>query len=236
MNLSLRFLHRWGLTALLLAAPLWAGEPPPPGPAPAPAPEAEKKPPPEEIFIFEPGDRRDPFSFCKELPKIAAPSLATTNDAGEVVKMDPAQIAMKKMEAMTHYNLAEQSLLEMNAADSMVHCDKGLEVFKDVPMKDYKELQEVRDMLMRMRKAAERIKQRQDAERDFTMMNIKLTGVVAREKNSQAIVNAKVVTKGDVVPSANEGVDVVVADILPQQVVFVFRGYKMMLTLSEIGH
>jgi len=150
--------------------------------------------------------------------------------------MDPAQIAMKKMEAMTHYNLAEQSLLEMNAADSMVHCDKGLEVFKDVPMKDYKELQEVRDMLMRMRKAAERIKQRQDAERDFTMMNIKLTGVVAREKNSQAIVNAKVVTKGDVVPSANEGVDVVVADILPQQVVFVFRGYKMMLTLSEIGH
>ena len=91
-------------------------------------------------------------------------------------------------------------------------------------------------MLIRMRKAAERIKQRQDAERDFNQMNIKLTGVVAREKNSQAIVNAKVVTKGDVVPSSNEGVDVVVADILPQQVVFVFRGYKMMLTLSEISH
>jgi hypothetical protein len=226
----------WSMALVILAGPLLAGEPPRPAPAPAEKKE-EKKPPQEEIFVFEPGDRRDPFSFCKELPKIAVPQLTTTGDSGEsIVKLDPALIAQKKMEAMTHYNLAEQSLLEMNAADSMIHCDKGLEVFKDVPMKDYKELQEVRDMLIRMRKAAERVKQRQDAERDFATMNIKLTGVVAREKNSQAIVNAKVVSKGDVVPSANEGVDVVVADILPQQVVFVFRGYKMMLTLSEIGH
>ena len=110
MNGSLRLIHRLGLTALLLTAPLWAGEPAPPGPAPAPAPapapEAEKKPPPEEIFIFDPGDRRDPFSFCKEIPKIAA-ATTTTNlgDTGDVVaKMDPAQIAQKKMEAMTHYN------------------------------------------------------------------------------------------------------------------------------------
>jgi hypothetical protein len=210
---------------------LHAGEPAP-GPAPAPA-EAEKKPPPEEIFVFDPGERRDPFSFVKEIPKDF--KREGPEGPGEIteVRMDAAQIAQKKMEAMTHYNLAEQSLLEMNAPDSMAHCDKGLEVFKDVPMKDYKELQEVRDLLMRLRKAADRIKQRQDAERDFQNMNIKLTGVVAREKNSQAIINAKIVAKGDVVPATADGVDVIVADILPQQVVFVFRGYKMTLTLSD---
>ncbi len=218
-----------------------AGEAPPPPAGGAEATpenkEGEKKPI-EESFNFVPGERRDPFTFTKVIPKVAPPptGVITTPDEDKTPqRMDAAQIAAKKNEALNFYAQAEGSLMEMNATESMARCDRGLEVFKDVQMNLYKELQEVRDVLLRLRKAAERIRQRQDAERDFGMMNIHLTGVVARDKNSQAIINAKVVAKGDVVPSSTEGSDVVVSDILPQQVVFIYRGYKMMLTLSEIG-
>jgi hypothetical protein len=231
---------RLALAMLLAVAGIAAaGEAPPAGAPPAGGAEAntEKAPQVEETFNFVPGDRRDPFTFTKVVPKLATPTSSSTNpDEDQTQKrMDAAQIAAKKSEALNYYSMAESALMDMNAAESMARCDRGLEVFKDVQMNLYKELQEVRDVLLRLRKAAERIRQRQDAERDFSQMNLHLTGVVARDKNSQAIINAKVVTKGDVVPSSTEGVDIVVADILPQQVVFIYRGYKMMLTLSEIG-
>ena len=235
---------RSGAVALLLVASgpvaaVAAGEAPPAG-APPVAPEASNEKPAqvEETFNFVPGDRRDPFTFTKVIPKLATPTNSTNNPLEEdqtQKRMDAAQIAAKKSEALNYYSMAEAALMDMNATESMARCDRGLEVFKDVQMNLYKELQEVRDVLLRLRKAAERIRQRQDAERDFSQMNIQLTGVVARDKNSQAIINAKVVTKGDVVPTSTEGGDIVVSDILPQQVVFIYRGYKMTKTLSEIG-
>jgi len=226
------------LSAPALSVPAWGGEAPK---APEAAPEPDKKSVVEDNYLVVPGDRRDPFTYTKVVPKLAQenPNSAiannNTNEPTIDQRLDPAQIAAKKAEAMSFYNQAEGALMDMNAVDAMNKCDAGLLVFKDLQMNYYKELQDVRDVLLRLRKASERVKQRQDAERDFNLMNIHLTGVVARERNSEAIVNAKIVGKGDVVPSNTEGVDVVVADIQPQQVVFIFRGYKMMLTLSEIG-
>ena len=202
--------------------------------APGEGAQAEKKP---DEYVLGPADRRDPFSFTKALPEAPKP-LDRTNrqeDDDKALKIDAQQIQARKVKALEHYQLAEAALMNMNATESVLQCDNGLNVFKDLKMNFYKELQDVRDQLLRLRKAADRIHQRQDAERDFTTMNLRLTGVVAREKNSQAIVNAQVVTKGSIVSSSSsqEGAEVVVADILPQQVIFVFRGYRIKLDMSE---
>ena len=237
---------RWALTALglTLASAAFAGDAPPPNAPAAPEapPEEKKSSSVEEVtYTVIPGDRRDPFTFLKVVPKVSQQVDPSNGNPGggtnpeDAHRLDAAQIAQKRGDALNFYNSAEMALMDMNAAESMARCDHGLEVFKDVQMNFYPALQEVRDLLLRLRKAADRVRQRQDAERDFNMMNIHLTGVVARERNSEAIVNTKIVGKGDVVPTSQEGVDVVVADIQPQQVVFIFRGYKMILTLSEIG-
>lgn len=216
----------------LLAAAVHAGEPVPPPPAPAPQAEPEKKPQPvEEAFRFDKGERRDPFTFAKGAA--IRPGPGPDPEPGPP-PINPAEIQAKKAEAEQHYAAAEEDMLDSKSVEAVQKCDKGLEVFKDIPnIATYKELQDIRERLFRLRKAAERIRTRQEAERDFGALAIRVTGVVARERNSHAIVNAKVVSKGELVPTTQDGPDIVVDEILPQQVVFLFRGFRMMLTVSE---
>jgi len=92
---------------------------------------------------------------------------------------------------------------------------------------------QIREKLLELRRAGERVRQRQEAEKKFRDMNIRLTGVVARAHHSQAIVNGKIVGKGEAV-AVSENNDVVVDEIQPDQVIFLFQGYKMGLTLSDM--
>lgn len=182
----------------------------------------------DETFIFEPGDRRDPFSFTRQIPHPVEPLNPVVVDLVDPLKLDPAAVAQKRMDALTQYSLAEQSLMSDNAADAVQRCDAGLEVFHDVALHQYRELQEIRDTLLRLRKAAERAKMRADVEREFSMMQLHVTGIVFRDRNPQAIVNAAVVSKGDVV---NE--TVIVADIRQNEVCVLYKGFKLALEVQK---
>jgi hypothetical protein len=118
-------------------------------------------------------------------------------------------------------------------------CDKGLELYKklealpkDKAMTD--ELREIRDSLSRLKKAAERLVLRRQAEAAFRNLGVRVTGVVWQPMDSRAVVNGQVVRKGNILavgePSAGE--NVYVEDILPEQVIVNYRGYKMRLALG----
>ena len=240
---------KWLVLPMLLVG-LWlargsafAGEPvvPPPGQAPkAEKTDEEKKTEEkrasdEKAWVFEPRGRRDPFTFAFK-PAIASDvSTTTTTDPNRPPQLDPALIRQKKAEAEARYMEAENLFMEIGkegrAMEALAKCDEGLKVFTDTP--NYGAIQEwqpVRARLENLRKASERMKQRHDAEKKFREVNIRLTGVVARDRHSQAIVNGKPVGKGDIV-SASDNYDVSVDDINPDQVVFVTPdGFKVKLT------
>lgn len=190
---------------------------------------SEQQPARDDSFVFEVSGRRDPFSFTREIPQIQ--SVSPGGEVATETKIDPAKIAQKRFEALTQYSLAENLFTEDNFIDALRHCDTGLEVFKDIPMRDYRELQEIRDSLIRLRKASERLKQRGDVEREFSLMNVKLTGVVSRAKNSEAIVNQKIVRRGDFIPTPEQ--NVIVTEILPEHVVFTYKEYRIVMTLDK---
>jgi hypothetical protein len=194
-------------------------------------------------FKFEMRERRDPFTFTKAVPvdkkNIDTPTPNNTGERKHI--LGPAEVDAKHKEAEACYAEAARLLMDTKpneapkAAESLLQCDKGLEIFKDiVSIADYKELQDVRENLFRLRKAAERLRQRQDAVRDFASLNIRLTGVVVIEKHSLAIVNQKIVAKGDLVSTLGESAEVVVVDdILADQVVFLFRGFHIAASLLD---
>jgi hypothetical protein len=229
---------------LLAGASVFGGEPPPPPPGAAEKPPEEKKPDEkrpsdEKPFVFESRGRRDPFTFAIKPTIIEA---TPNTQPGEVVgpNLDPALIRQKKAEAEQKYVEAENIFMDIGkegrAMEAIAKCDEGLKVFTDTP--NYgaiAEWQPVRARLENLRKASERMKQRHDAEKKFREVNIRLTGVVARERKSQAIVNGKTVGKGDIV-AASDNYDVSVDDIHPDQVVFVTPdGFKVKLTWTEMS-
>jgi len=124
--------------------------------------------------------------------------------------------------------------MDGNVLSTIHNCDKGIDVFKKTTdIGTYRELLEIRERLTDLRRAGERLKSREDAEAEFERIGVRLTGVVAREKHSQAIVNGKTVSKGDIVSANNESVDIVVDDIRPDQVIFLFRGYRVTQELGK---
>lgn len=227
---------------LLAVSCAYCGEPPPPA-AEKPAEEKaaeEKKPSDEKPWVFESRGRRDPFTFA--LKPVIQDTIPGSQPGGDATKpnLDIAVINQKRAEAEALYAEAENLFMnissESRAMDAIAKCDAGLKVFSDTP--NYgaiPEWQPVRARLENLRKASERVKQRHEAEKKFREVNIRLTGVVARERRSQAIVNGKTVGKGDIV-AASDNYDVSVDEIQPDQVVFVTPdGFKVKLTWTEMS-
>jgi len=225
----------------LLCGSSKAGEPAPAGVPADPAKTAENDAAlaaEEPVFNFDPQDRRDPFTFTKvvaptQIISTNDPSTSTESGPKKVMRAD--EVEAKRREAEAQYVRGERNLMDTEATKAVADCDRGLEVFKDIPnIGDYRDLQDVRERLFRLRKASERMRMRQDAEREFVRLNLKVTGIVARDRNSQAIINATIVNKGDLVATVGDSNDVVVVEnILPDQIVFLFRGYKIAQTFSE---
>jgi hypothetical protein len=237
---SKQWMSAGALLSLCLVAAARAGEPAaaPPPPAPVEAGAEPDEPP----FQFEANERRDPFTFTKTVQPVVSVATANLDNPGDsggrrgnVMKKE--EIEAKKKEAEGYYNEAELVMMEGDALQALARTDKGLEVFKEIPnmgAPSYEPLQEVRERLFRIRKAAERMRQRQDAQREFERLNLRVTGVVAREKHSQAIVNKDLVNKGDMVATVGDSNDVVVVDeILPERVIFLFRGFRIALDISD---
>ncbi|MCY3019461.1 MAG: hypothetical protein NTW87_10605 [Planctomycetota bacterium] len=221
----------------LLAASSWAGQAPV-AEQPAAA-DAGKK---AEVFEFVPGNRRDPFTVrlrpnLPKEPEEQKPGKSGTPGRTEK-ELEPTQVLEKKAKAEDAYAAAEKTFMalgpEGRPLEVVATCDRGLEVFTGIGnLGKYPELLEVREKLLDLRRAADRLQQRLAAERKFHDMGIRLTGIVSREKHSQAIVNSKPVSKGQVV-AASDNNEVVVDEIRPDQVIFIFQGYRMKLSLSDM--
>jgi len=230
---------------LLAGARVFGGEPVPPPPTGAEKPAEEKKteekkPSDEKPWVFESRGRRDPFTFAIK-PTIVPDAIPGTTPGEIQIVLDPALIRQKKAEAEAKYAEAENIFMDIGkegrSMEAIAKCDEGLKVLSDANTNygSIPEWQPVRAHLENLRKASERMKQRQDAEKKFREVNIRLTGVVARERKSQAIVNGKTVSKGDIV-AASDNYDVSVDDIHPDQVVFVTPdGFKVKLTWTEMS-
>jgi len=227
--------------SLGLAASVFAGEAPPVPPAvPDPvAAAAEKK---DDKFVYDSRGRRDPFSFSLK-PNIKddpVPGSLDKTDPTQKPDIDPKLILQKQQEAEGFYAKAEAAFLEVgldgHPVEVLTICDSGMKVFADTPNAGaIPEWQSVRGRLDMLRKAAERMKQRQDSRKKFEETNIRLTGIVARDRGSRAIVNGERVGKGDIV-SAGDSYVVSIDDIQPDQVILVTPdGFKVKLTWSEIA-
>jgi hypothetical protein len=206
----------------------------------APAAEPGKKLMEEKPFAFEPRDRRDPFSFLKKVDVPIDPGVRPDGTSPPPPVIDPLVIQQKKAEAEAHYATAEKAFLDIGKEgkplEVMAKCDLGLKIFTDLPaLSTVRDLQEIRERLVDMRKAAERMKTRHEAEKRFREVHLKVTGVVARERRSTAIVNGRTVFKGDVLAAA-DNYSVVIEDIQVDRVVFLTpEGFKTMQSLSEIA-
>ncbi|MFH0939120.1 MAG: hypothetical protein V1899_07565 [Planctomycetota bacterium] len=227
------------LTELFFFSGIYAGEPAPPiQPVASHEQPDDKKLVDETVFNFDAGERRDPFTFTKIVPSSGDDAKAGVDLLNPNKKqLRPHEVEAKKKQAEELYVDAEHAFMVTEFVSSVTTCDRGLEIFKDITnLLDYPLLQTVRDNLLRLRKASERMKQRQNADREFGRLNIKVTGVVARDKRSQAIINGMLVNKGSLVTTSADSNDTIMVDeILPERVIFLFRGYKMALFLPEIG-
>jgi hypothetical protein len=220
--------------------------PPPPSPI---APENPAQAIPDKVsvssldqdWVIDDLGRRDPFTFTKNVV-VMDPVQGGSIDQGQETPtgLPPEVLERKRTAAELACNLAEMSLMELDPNGAVAKCDQGMEEFKDVPnMSKYPELEIVKGRLLRARKASENLRGRQTAQRDFDAMNIKILGVVAKPKNSQVIIQsgkeADILHKGSMVKTSNDSTDVMVDEILPERVVFNFRGYRMMLLLQDAG-
>lgn len=234
------------LRAVSVAA---AAEEPPVAPPPVPAVPADQLPEKPAVstssldsdFVIDDNGRRDPFTFTKNIAVPIDSQIASVNQDGDSTEVKIPGLAdevvkKKKSAAELACNTAEAFLMELDPNSAIAKTDQGMEEFKDVPeLFKYPELEVVKGRLLRARKASEQIRSRQTAQRDFDSMKIQISGVMAQKKNSQAIINSEIVHKGSMVKSSSEQADVMVDEILPERVVFVFRGYRMMLLLSDAG-
>jgi hypothetical protein len=237
-----RLMKRTGVlvaVAVMSAAAVFAGEPAD-GAAPAATPPnaALNTPESKEKWRFSARGRRDPFTFAKVTKAKIKP--VTEKDPGRITQVDskdvlaPEEIQKKRDAAQKKYDAAELALMEGAARNSVERCDEGLAVFRDVQnLGSYRELQEVREKLYRLRKAAVRLKERIDADSEFLALGLRITGIVSRERKAQTIVNGAIRNKGDVISATSEGSEVVVDEIRPDQVIFLYKTYRMSLPLTD---
>jgi hypothetical protein len=225
---------------LLLSSWARAGEPPPPPPTgqDATVQAAKDLVSSTDDFDFKEDNRRDPFTFIRLNAAEVGGGVGFAEDGTQVVILPREEIQKKKAEIEAAQSEAERALMDGEAGMALQKADTGLATFSQTPGLDNLDKEgftALKERLLRTRKAATQLKQRQNAEADFRGLNIRLVGVIATEKNPHAIINGKTVKKGDLVATASDNADVMVDDILPERVVFSFRGYRMMLSLSEIG-
>ncbi len=185
--------------------------------------------PEAEPWKFVDDGMRDPFTFIRV--KEAEVKIETVES---VTPKDP-RIRIEQ-EAREKLAKAETQFKSAQYKSAITNCDEGLESIskleKDVRLPEVS-IQEIREKLYSLRTAAERLYNRKIAEQAFKQLNIKVTGVVAKNRNSLAIVNSRVVTRGDLIESTDQSGGAIVDEILPGRVILRFRGYRMELDAAQ---
>ncbi|HEY3319641.1 MAG TPA: hypothetical protein VGP72_04105 [Planctomycetota bacterium] len=235
-GLGARFRQLPLLATLIFTAAVCAG-----GEVEATKPATKKSVAEEKPWKFESNNRRDPFSFRNPPTEIEKTAEVPGTPGVPVGPKGPSpeDIAKKREQAEKLYAVAEAAFLEISrepqrVVEALGKCDEGLKVFADEPTAgSVPEWQAVRGKLESLRKAADILKRRQDAEKKFRDSNLRLTGVVAREKRSQIIVNGKALGRGGVLKVA-DNYEVSVDEIRPESVIFMTpEGFKMQLEMTK---
>jgi hypothetical protein len=168
-------------------------------------------------YEFTPGDRRDPFTFMRgvtlEDKTLAIPSITV-----DVEKIHDQAGAL--------YDQAYADMAEMNAAEVKRHCDAALKLLSNVPQVPMvRKVEELRQNITGLNKAAEKLHQRREAQKAFDEMRLSVTGVVTRGTSAHAIINGKILRAGEGLESADG--PVVVESIAEDKVILLYRGYRM---------
>ncbi len=183
-------------------------------------------------FVVEQRDRRDPFTFRSKFGVQAVKEDVT--GCYPVPPVPPTfDLIAARAKLQETYARAENAFLDAQFPQSLQGCDEGLTVLQSIPENQRASFGTFQNDLARLRTATERQIQRAEAQRQFDSLNVSLTGVVVHDRQSQAIVNAKIVSRGELVPLTNSPQDVIVLEIRPQEVVFLFHGYRMPVAIKD---
>jgi hypothetical protein len=223
------------LAALLVSAPLFAAAQPQPKEAaqpPKPEPAAPLKIEEEVRFVLDDKGRRDPFTFMAKVRVAPPPRDGQPPPPGPVEGIVKTKQASEKA-----YADAEKAFLGIargvNPLDVITHCDEGLVKLREVAdIAKWHDLIELRERLFDLRRAADRLRVREEVTGNFEKLGIRLTGVVVRGRHSLALVNGKPVGIGEVV-RIDDSNEILVDDIRSDQVIFVYQGFKMAKKLTE---
>lgn len=187
----------------------------------------DSKPVQDETYVVVQNNRRDPFTAFKIVPKMPeTPQTGNVSGNEEPISngLSAEQIAAKREEAKGQLFYSESWLIDV-PEKSIEFADKGLAALNGIELQHYPDLTEIRDALLRARKAAVSLKQERDVWREFAGMNPRVSGIVARPQHSQAIINGKIVGVGENVDLGGDNT-AIVTSIVPQMVVVTYRGYK----------
>jgi hypothetical protein len=221
---------------LLVTSALRAAEQPaPPVPAPAPAPAAA---PAEDVFAkkyaLKSTGQRDPFTIWKE--NTVEVRDTGMKEFGEKVQSSqgkkgpgdstgpvPPPVTLTKM-----VDDAYKLLYDGDLAGCIKKCDDVLTKMEDPSLQGAQNglLQE---RCLRIQKAAKKLKLREEVEKEFSGLPIKIEGIVWRPKAAFAVINGKVRSVGEIEKGAR------IYQINPQDVVFVYKGFKVSKKLFEGG-
>jgi hypothetical protein len=169
-------------------------------------------------YDFDPHNRRDPFTFLREVKL----------DDGKAVVVQPVRVDIDKLhdQAGDLYQKAYADMAEMNTTEVKRRCGEALKLLGKVPQVPMVwKVEELRQNLMALNKAAEKLHQRREAQKAFDDMRLSVTGVVTRGHAAHAIINGKILRAGDGLESADE--PVVVESIAQDKVILLYRGYRM---------
>jgi hypothetical protein len=176
----------------------------------------------DKPFNFTDRGRRDPFTFARA-PRDPPLSIVQSD------QVDPANPEdLPRFAGM--YEKAEQEFLDGDYLAAMKHCANTLDAINALKPKAALVFASLRVELQRLDRAATLQQERLRAEQAFATLALRVSGVVAREKHSVAVVNAQVMHAGDCVSGGNESVTV--ESVRPECVVFRFRGFLMEAVLD----
>jgi hypothetical protein len=162
----------------------------------------------DDVFIWPDDDeRRDPFTFAPRVlneppPPPPVPSPLVQDLSRQVME-------------------AESGLLALEPRKALATCDAALKAARETVAENTENAQR----LACIRKAAEQMLRRQQAEAAFAALEIRISGAVCHGKKSVAIINGNRVSQGDVV-AVSEAESLVAEEIGADRITFVFRGYR----------
>ena len=225
---------------LFVSSALRAAEQPAPAPAPAPAPTVAPAPtaaPAEDVFAkkyaLKSTGQRDPFTIWKE--NTVEVRDTGMKEFGEKVQSSqikkgpgdntsvPPPVTLTKM-----VDDAYTLLYNGDLAGCIKKCDDVLTKMEDPSLQGAQNglLQE---RCLRIQKAAKKLKLREEVEKEFSGLPIKIEGIVWRPKAAIAVINGKVRSVGEIEKGAR------IYQINSQDVVFVYKGFKVSKKLFEGG-